>query len=321
MRPCSSSPSPARTPTAPSPCTREPRITWSPDAIPPGLLPRAVRYAVAQRRLHHRARHGQDDATGLPNLRGFATIAEHHLRMADRSHTPGGLRLRAAGRTTRSSPSRWGRAGGRTGARRGRGPARGRARLRPARAHRARHVLRAAHRRGGRRRDARALAPRRGDRASTTRSATSPASSPSRSEARSTTRSSPPRSSRSSNTAGRRLTEPVIRAPMRREYHPDDPRTRKRIAGCWPYSTRSEPLGMVDVAEAHDRELRPAAAAAVTRMRSGASSAGTRRPRRRSPSAWCGTHIWRRRSCRKRSWPSGGIRRATTASGDRSGPG
>jgi diguanylate cyclase (GGDEF)-like protein len=57
------------------------------DAIPPGLLPRAVRYAVAQRRMHHRLA-TVDDATGLPNLRGFATIAEHHLKMADRSHTP-----------------------------------------------------------------------------------------------------------------------------------------------------------------------------------------------------------------------------------------
>lgn len=56
-------------------------------AIPPGLLPRAVRYAVAQRRLH-RELATQDEATGLPNLRGFAAIAEHHLRMADRAHTP-----------------------------------------------------------------------------------------------------------------------------------------------------------------------------------------------------------------------------------------
>jgi diguanylate cyclase (GGDEF)-like protein len=56
-------------------------------SIPPGLLPRAVRYAVAQRRLH-RELATQDEATGLPNLRGFAAIAEHHLRMADRAHTP-----------------------------------------------------------------------------------------------------------------------------------------------------------------------------------------------------------------------------------------
>ena len=40
-------------------------------SIPPGLLPRAVRYAVARRRLH-RELATQDEATGLPNLRGFA---------------------------------------------------------------------------------------------------------------------------------------------------------------------------------------------------------------------------------------------------------
>lgn len=56
-------------------------------SIPPGLLPRAVRYAVAHRRLH-RELATQDEATGLPNLRGFAAIAEHHLRMADRAKTP-----------------------------------------------------------------------------------------------------------------------------------------------------------------------------------------------------------------------------------------
>jgi diguanylate cyclase (GGDEF)-like protein len=56
-------------------------------SIPPGMLPRAVRYAVTVRRLR-RELATQDDETGLPNLRGFAPIAEHHLRMADRSHTP-----------------------------------------------------------------------------------------------------------------------------------------------------------------------------------------------------------------------------------------
>jgi diguanylate cyclase (GGDEF)-like protein len=56
-------------------------------SIPPGLLPRAVRYAVARRRLH-RELATQDDATGLPNLRGFAPIAEHQLRMADRAKAP-----------------------------------------------------------------------------------------------------------------------------------------------------------------------------------------------------------------------------------------
>lgn len=56
-------------------------------SIPTGLLPRAVRYAVGMRRL--RAELGtQDEATGLPNLRGFQPIAEHHLRMADRAGTP-----------------------------------------------------------------------------------------------------------------------------------------------------------------------------------------------------------------------------------------
>jgi diguanylate cyclase (GGDEF)-like protein len=56
-------------------------------AIPPGLLPRAVRYAVARRRLH-RELATQDEMTGLPNLRGFAPIAEHQLRMADRAKNP-----------------------------------------------------------------------------------------------------------------------------------------------------------------------------------------------------------------------------------------
>ncbi|MFN8233301.1 MAG: diguanylate cyclase [Actinomycetota bacterium] len=56
-------------------------------SIPAGLLPRAVRYAAGIRRL--RAELGtQDEATGLPNLRGFQPIAEHHLRMADRTGTP-----------------------------------------------------------------------------------------------------------------------------------------------------------------------------------------------------------------------------------------
>lgn len=48
------------------------------------LLPRAVRYAVAIRRVR-RELSTVDEATELPNLRGFAPIAEHHLRMADRS--------------------------------------------------------------------------------------------------------------------------------------------------------------------------------------------------------------------------------------------
>lgn len=56
-------------------------------AIPPGLLPRSVRYAVGLRRMR-RELATLDDETGLPNLRGFAPIAEHHLRMADRARTP-----------------------------------------------------------------------------------------------------------------------------------------------------------------------------------------------------------------------------------------
>jgi diguanylate cyclase (GGDEF)-like protein len=56
-------------------------------AIPQGLLPRAIRYAVGLRRLR-RDLATRDDETGLPNLRGFAPIAEHHLRMAARAKTP-----------------------------------------------------------------------------------------------------------------------------------------------------------------------------------------------------------------------------------------
>lgn len=56
-------------------------------SIPPGLLPRAVRYAVSLRRLR-RELATTDEVTGLPNLRGFVPIAEHHLRMADRSRAP-----------------------------------------------------------------------------------------------------------------------------------------------------------------------------------------------------------------------------------------
>jgi diguanylate cyclase (GGDEF)-like protein len=56
-------------------------------SIPAGLLPRAVRYAAGMRRLRTDLA-TQDEATGLPNLRGFQPIAEHHLRMADRAGTP-----------------------------------------------------------------------------------------------------------------------------------------------------------------------------------------------------------------------------------------
>ncbi len=56
-------------------------------SIPRGLFARAVRYSVAQRRLR-RDLSTTDELTGLPNLRGFAPIADHHLRMADRTRTP-----------------------------------------------------------------------------------------------------------------------------------------------------------------------------------------------------------------------------------------
>ena len=56
-------------------------------SIPGGMLPRAVRYAVTVRKLK-RDLATQDEETGLPNLRGFAPIAEHHLRMADRTKEP-----------------------------------------------------------------------------------------------------------------------------------------------------------------------------------------------------------------------------------------
>jgi diguanylate cyclase (GGDEF)-like protein len=51
------------------------------------LLPRAVRYAVAMRRMR-RELATVDEVTELPNLRGFAPIAEHHLRLADRGSDP-----------------------------------------------------------------------------------------------------------------------------------------------------------------------------------------------------------------------------------------
>jgi diguanylate cyclase (GGDEF)-like protein len=56
-------------------------------SIPDGTLPRAIRYAVTVRKLK-RDLATHDEETGLPNLRGFAPIAEHHLRIADREHAP-----------------------------------------------------------------------------------------------------------------------------------------------------------------------------------------------------------------------------------------
>jgi diguanylate cyclase (GGDEF)-like protein len=55
--------------------------------LPRGLLGRAIGYAVANRRLR-RELSTTDEETGLPNLRGFVPIAEHHLRLADRTGTP-----------------------------------------------------------------------------------------------------------------------------------------------------------------------------------------------------------------------------------------
>ena len=57
------------------------------DATLPTLLPRAVRYAVGMQRVR-RELATVDTATELPNLRGFAAIAEHHVRMADRLDQP-----------------------------------------------------------------------------------------------------------------------------------------------------------------------------------------------------------------------------------------
>jgi diguanylate cyclase (GGDEF)-like protein len=57
------------------------------DALLPALLPRAIRYSVAIRRVRSDLA-TTDEVTSLPNLRGFAPIAEHHLRMADRASQP-----------------------------------------------------------------------------------------------------------------------------------------------------------------------------------------------------------------------------------------
>jgi len=57
------------------------------DATFPVLLPRAVRYAVGIQQARHDLA-TVDDATHLPNLRGFAAIGAHYLRMADRLAQP-----------------------------------------------------------------------------------------------------------------------------------------------------------------------------------------------------------------------------------------
>jgi diguanylate cyclase (GGDEF)-like protein len=53
------------------------------DATLAALLPRVVRYATGMQRAR-RELSTMDDATKLPNLRGFAAIADHYVRMADR---------------------------------------------------------------------------------------------------------------------------------------------------------------------------------------------------------------------------------------------
>jgi diguanylate cyclase (GGDEF)-like protein len=57
------------------------------DELLPALLPRAIRYAVGTSRMR-RELATVDKLTMLPNVRGFAPIAEHHLRMADRAAQP-----------------------------------------------------------------------------------------------------------------------------------------------------------------------------------------------------------------------------------------
>jgi diguanylate cyclase (GGDEF)-like protein len=57
------------------------------DATLPVLLPRAVRYAAGIQQVR-RELATVDEATNLPNLRGFAAIGSHYLRMADRLGQP-----------------------------------------------------------------------------------------------------------------------------------------------------------------------------------------------------------------------------------------
>jgi PleD family two-component response regulator len=55
--------------------------------LPDSMVPRLLRHAVERHRLRRELRDLEiaDAATGLPTLRGFRPIAEHHLRMADRT--------------------------------------------------------------------------------------------------------------------------------------------------------------------------------------------------------------------------------------------
>ena len=66
----------------------EDRITRG--ELPDSMVPRLLRHAVERHRLRRelRALEIVDEITGLPNLRGFAPIAEHHMRMADRTGAP-----------------------------------------------------------------------------------------------------------------------------------------------------------------------------------------------------------------------------------------
>lgn len=66
----------------------EDRITRG--ELPDSMVPRLLRHAVERHHLRRelRALEIVDDLTGLPNLRGFAPIAEHHMRMADRTGGP-----------------------------------------------------------------------------------------------------------------------------------------------------------------------------------------------------------------------------------------
>jgi two-component system cell cycle response regulator len=56
-------------------------------ALDDHLIVRTLRYAVERQRLHATLRELSlaDELTGLYNLRGFSTIAEHHLRLAQRT--------------------------------------------------------------------------------------------------------------------------------------------------------------------------------------------------------------------------------------------
>ena len=60
------------------------------DSIPSSLLPRILRYVIDQHRIRRELRELEvtDVLTGLPNLRGFLPVAEHHFRIADRARRP-----------------------------------------------------------------------------------------------------------------------------------------------------------------------------------------------------------------------------------------